>query len=271
MSRVNKENIPDEKLWFSEQRLINLQKYNEDSKLKILDLEKKFGHVCFTPLSIPLIKPREPEKFRNWYFDTSKLSIKQNKDIATQYTGGSSFRSIDLLPKGYDAAKSIWSKNIVENFNQQWPDLWEQFYEFLPFEKIEGFSMWSSTKDILPHRDQSLFLDIPLEFRVLLDDPNPEPNLFIGECLPNFSTDQHLSHRALPNHIDTNSFVWNNLRSRHYSNYNEDYKKIIMIFHWTCKINWKKYEVLIEKSLDSYKEYSLLSERTLQDYIRNED
>jgi hypothetical protein len=267
---MNAENIPDERIWFTEQRKINLERFNPEIEKRILDLEKKFGKICFTPLDIPNIKANDQEKFIEWYFENCKPSIKQNQDIATQYTGDSSFLSIDLLPDWYDTKNSIWSKNIVKDFEHQWPDLWEQFYEYLPFEKIIGFSIWSSTKDIIPHRDQSLFLDLPLEFRIMLYDPNPEVNLYISESLPNSNIDNTREKVFLPNCIDTNSFVWNNLRSWHGSKHSPQYQKIIMIFHWANKINWNKYEKLLERSYEKYNQYSLTSNHSVKDFINYE-
>lgn len=267
MKRMNSENIPDEREWFTEQRNINLKRFNPETVKRVLDLEKKFGKICFTPLAVPKIQALDQENFVEWYFETCKPSIKQNKDIATQYTGSTSFLSIDLLPESYDIKKSIWSKNIIRDFESQWPDLWNQFYEYLPFEKIVGFSIWSSTKDIVPHRDHSLFLDLPLEFRTMLHDPNPKTNLYISESLPNSNIDDHAEKVFLPNHIETNSFAWNNLRSWHGSKHYPEHKKIIMIFHWTNKINWKKYERLIENSYEKYRDYSLTSCHSIEDFI----
>lgn len=270
MARMNSENIPDERKWFTEQRNINLKRFNPETVNRVLDLEKKFGKICFTPLAVPKIQALDQEKFVEWYFETCKPSIKQNQDIATQYTGGSSFLSIDLLPEWYDTKNSIWSKNIVRDFEHQWPDLWEQFYEYLPFEKIVGFSIWSSTRDIIPHRDQSLFLDLPLEFRTMLHDPNPNVNLFISESLPNSNIDDNAKKVFLPNQIETNSFAWNNLRSWHGSKHFPEHKKIIMIFHWANKIDWNKYEKLIELSYEHYRDYSLTSEHSIEDFIYDE-
>ena len=270
MTRMNSENIPDERKWFTEQRNINLKRLGPNAESRILELEKKFGNICFTPLAIPKIQASDQEKFVDWYFETCRPSIKQNQDIATQYTGSSSFLSIDLLPEWYNIKNSIWSKNIVRDFENQWPDLWEQFYEYLPFEKIIGFSIWSSTKDIVPHRDQSLFLDLPLEFRTMLHDPNPKANLYISESLPNSNISDIENKIFLPNHIETNSFAWNNLRSWHGSKHYPEHKKIIMIFHWANKIDWNKYEKLIESSYEQYRDYSLTSDNKIEDFIYDE-
>lgn len=265
--RINQQNVPDEKQWFTRERNLALSKYDDETKAKILELEKKFGSVCFTPLDIPVIQASDHDKFVDWFFKTAKPSIKQNTDIATQYTGNSSFLTVDVLPPQYDTSKSVWSKNVIPDFNKQWPDLWEQFYEYLPYDKIIGLSIWSSTIDIAPHRDQSLFIDLPLEFRTMIHDPNPKENLFSGESLPNAEIGNVLGEKPFPKHLDTNTVVWSNLRSRHYSRFSEQHRKIIMIFHYVNKINWNKYEKLLESSISRYRDNALISEKSLSDYV----
>lgn len=265
MSRINEENIPNEKAWFTKNRNLLLNKFSSEERNNILELEKKYGKYCFLPLDIPKIETSKD--FVNWYFENAKASIKQNTDIATQYTGNSSFLTIDVLPQNYDASKSVWSKNIISNFEQQWPDLWQQFYEYFPFKKIIGLTIWSSIVDIDAHRDQTIYLDLPLEFRTLIHDPNPENNLFVGESLPNADIGDYVKTISVPNRLESNSFVWNNLRSRHFSKFNESYKKIIIIFHYVNKIDWHRYESLISRSIQKYQDRSLISENDISLYV----
>ena len=263
MTRYNKGYALDEKKWFTEQRIINLNRFDNDTKTNILRLEKKFGKVGFVPLDIPIIRD---EDFFQWYFQHAVPSIKQNKDVATEYTGGSSFLTMDVVPDWYDVSKSIWSKNVIEDLEKQWPELWQQFYEYLPFEKILGVSIWSSTKDIVAHRDQSLFIDLPLEFRIVMDK-NPTNNFWVSEVLPNKSVEEKLNTAVVPVNFNTNSFVWNNLRTQHYTKFYPEHKKITFIFHWSNKIDWKKYEILIESSLEKYQKNSIISLQNITDYI----
>ena len=51
---------------------------------------------------------------------------------------------------------------------------------------------------------------------------------------------------------ETNSWTWNNARIVHGSIYNPSYKKMLMILE-DLKIDWIKYETLLEKSLIKYK------------------
>lgn len=264
IGRYNLGYAADEKKWFTEQREINLNRYDPETRNNILRLEQKFGKICFTPLDIPRITD---QKFVDWYFENAVPSIKQNKDVATGYTGGSSFLTMDVIPKGHDSSRSVWSKHVVPELEQQWSDLWNQFYEYLPFEKITGLTIWSSTKDIVPHRDQSLFMDIPLEFRVVIDN-NPVDNFWISEILPNCHISKKLQTAIVPNNLDTNSFAWSNLRTQHQSKFYPQHKKITFIFHWFNPINWKKYENLLERSYEKYHDNALTSSRDIGDFIQ---
>lgn len=263
MIRYNVGYTSDEKKWFTEQRIINLNRFDNKTRENVIRLEQKFGKVGFTPLDIPIIKD---EKFFEWYFENAVPSIKQNKDVATEYTGGSSFLTMDIVPKWYDVSKSIWSKNVIADLENQWPNLWDQFYEFLPFDKIVGVTIWSSTKDIVAHRDQSLFIDLPLEFRIVMDN-NPVVNFWVSEVLPNSSVEDKLKTANVDPNINTNSFVWNNLRTQHYTKFYPEHKKITFIFHWSNKINWEKYEILLEKSLEKYRDKSLISDLSIDSFI----
>lgn len=263
MTRYNSKFIQNEKFWFTKQRSAKLIQYNSETRQNILRLENIYGNVCFTPLDIPIIYD---ENFYNWYFETAVPTVKQNKDIATDQTGSNSFLSLDIIPENIDPLKSVWSKNVVKNFDKLWPKLWQQWNEYFPFEKIIGVSMWSSVRDIIPHRDHTLFLDLPLEFRMIVDK-NPTSNLYVSEVLPNELVTDQSPTAEIPTNYTTNSFVWNNLRSQHHSRYFEEYKKITVIFQFINPIDWKKYENLLERSIEKHKSNSLVSNKKLSDFI----
>lgn len=263
MTRYNESYIPDEKKWFTAQRSIALHRHSSADREKILELEKQFGKFCFTPLAVPKITD---ENFYDWYFENADLTTKQNKDIATDTTGSSTFLSMDIVPDGFDTSKSIWSKNVIKGFDKQWPDLWQQFNDYLPFQKITGISIWSSVRDVVGHRDHTMFLDLPLEFRVLMDN-NPTANLSVTEVLPSTPISEGLGTVDVPVHLESNSFAWNNLRSQHHSKFYPDYKKIIFIFHWSNKIDWNKYERLMNNSVKHWDEYTLQSTQDIDSYI----
>ena len=259
--------IDNEKEFFTKERLISFKRWNTDIE-KINLLENKWGNICLTPLDIPRIQATDHQRFVDWFYKTCKPSVKQNADVATTDVGYSKFKSIDLVPPGANVMQSVWSKNPVNNFSTLWPDLWEQMHEYLPFESINGFTIWNSTEDILPHRDPGAFTDFPVSFRILLDDTNTEPNLVVGECLPNADPFNVTLTKAFNNKLDTNSLVWNNLRTMHWSKKDSNQNKILLIMlPWVNKINLDKYDKLIDRSLQKYRTESLISSYKIDNWI----
>jgi hypothetical protein len=267
MNRQNL-NIDNEKRWLTHRRKkdVNLYTLNNPEVLEeINQLEQEFGAFCLVPLDIPKISS---EGFNQWYFENAKPVIKQRSDVATSRSGRSAFLSIDVENPAAvkNTTESIWSKNIITNFSDRWPDLWDQLNEYLPFERIDEFSMWSSTRDIIAHRDETVFIDLPIEFRIVLDD-SKEDNLFVSEILPNKTIKQKIQTAAVPVNIETNAFAWNNLRCQHHSVYNMFDPKIIFIFNSVGTIDWKKYRTLIERSVDKYKNRCMISVKQKSDYL----
>jgi hypothetical protein len=69
-------------------------------------------------------------------------------------------------------------------------------------------------------------------------------------------------------YTDTNTFVWNNLRAVHSSKFTIGHTKILLIINEIdSEIDWNKYEMLLEKSIEKYKDYSFIDETyTTEDY-----
>jgi len=264
---MNANGIINEKEYFTKERLLSLSIWNEKIE-RIKHLENKFGNICLTPLDVPKIQSINHEKFVSWFYKNCKPSIKQNPDVATKAVGYSKFKSIDLIPDNFDTKNRVWSKNPISNFHKLWPDLWEQMHEYLPFECIKGFTIWNSTDDILPHRDPGIFTDFPVSFRILLNDNDPNINLFVGECFPNADLFNLSVSKGFNNKLDTNCLTWNNLRTVHWSKKTIGYDKILLIMlPWVNKINLDKYEQLIEKSLVKYQQQILKSKSPLDNWI----
>lgn len=259
--------IKDEKEYFTRERLVSMARWGV-SHSKIKHLESKFGNVCLTPLDVPTIRALDHEKFVEWFNAVAKPSVKQNSDVATKDVGYSKFRSIDLVPSCADTSQSVWSKNPVNDFPTLWPDIWEQMHEYLPFTSITGFTIWNSTEDILPHRDPGAFTDFPVAFRILLNDSTPEPNLIVGECFPNQDPFNLSNQKAFNNKLDTNCLTWNNLRTMHWSKKIPSHDKILLIMlPWANKLDLKKYEDLMDRSLSKYQTEVLLSSNSIENWI----
>ena len=217
-------------------------------------LEEKYGNYLYVPLDIPMIKLTDHEKFTSYYFKNAKSSTKVKADISTTSTGGSGFLSIDGAPT---SDRSIWSKNYIPSFRSEFKELFDQITEYFPIKSLDNFLIWSSIANISPHRDESIMLDLPVHFRIMLHNPNDTSTL-------NIIHQNNTQEIDIPN--DTNSFAWNNLRTTHSSILQKP--KILFLFGDPLQIDWKKYDQLIEKSISKYKEYVIKDQTTtLKDFI----
>lgn len=240
----------------------------EKIRKTILRLEQQYGNYCLVPLDLP--KVNISEEFKEWFFEEAKPATKLKPDVATRHYNVSSFLSVDVssdtkTPANTKLQTSIWSKNYYDHFDKMWPEVYEQLRDILPLTKLR-FSMWSSTENITPHRDEVFFCDIPGEFRLLVDS-NPEPNLFVSEVLPDNTIKEKIQTAAVPTNLETNMFLWNNLRCKHHSTFHNNYKKIIFIFGSQQAIDWKKYETILERSVDKYKDRCMISKNDISDFV----
>jgi hypothetical protein len=226
--------------------------YFEDHRIH--PLEKKYGKYLYVPLDIPMIKFTDNEKFVSYFFENAKLSTKLRSDASASITGISNYLTIDGLPT---TDSSVWSKNCIPSFRSEFKELFDQIAEYFPVNSLNNFSIWSSTADTPSHQDDSLILDLPVSFRIMLHNPNDTSTLTITH-------QNNTQELVIP--IDTNSFAWNNLRMTHGSTFQKP--KILFILGDPMLIDWIKYDQLIEKSISKYKKYIIEDQiTTIGDFI----
>ena len=101
-------------------------------------------------------------------------------------------------------------------------------------------------------------------FRIKLFDNNPFETLKL-HLSPMDKQEVETYRFKVP--ADTNSWVWNNLRTKHGSFYDPSKRKILLILS-TFNIDWKKYDSLLERSVSKFEnEYCLTSTRPLDDFV----
>jgi len=227
---------------------------------EVMELEKKYGKYLIVPLALPEFEMPDKDHFFDWW---SKYAIKPNKIISEHLspeTGYASAESVDLIEK----FQHYWTPNMqTENFIKEFPHLWQQFNDLLPIENILTLHLWSSYKPFTEHRDPGELIDTPMSFRIKLYDENPEETLYFFD-----NPTQPYSQgpvTQVPKAPNTNSWVWNNLRVKHGSVYTPGYKKILVIA--TGILNIEKYEKVIDNSITTYKDYCVVSENSLGNYI----
>ena len=228
-----------------------------------LNAENKFRDCLLTPLDIPLIKD---EKFVDWFFENRKKIEKLKPDVATPDAGyQNTFYSVDVINEKYDLDASVWSMNLVPEFNSLFPNLYDQFMEYFPFKSIEKYSFWCSDEAVGPHRDNQCFLDLPASFRVMIHDENPQSTLYVEEYAADSKTPVPNKFKYLPRMEDTNSYAWSNLRLKHGSNFNVGSSKIIVLFHHYT-FDWNKYNNLLDRSIAKYPDHVLTSNLQPEDF-----
>ena len=227
------------------------------------EFEKTYGKYLFVPFDIPIILPNDTEKFVSWYFSNAKHASKDVVDFSSGLEPASdgSYLSIDSTSPGW---RPIWSLNSQGSVYKQFPEIFEQIREYMPWvgDSI-GFrwNMWSSSNDVIPHRDNTSCVDAPTAMRIKLFDTNPNETLSL-------KVDPIIEHQndyvAIPKLTSTNSFAWNNLRTKHKSIFNgartnravdgNDYRKILFI--WRDILRTEKqiqqYTDLLDRSISKF-------------------
>jgi hypothetical protein len=199
------------------------------------ELEKTYGKYLYMPYDVPVIKPNDMEYFIKWYDERADHARKVRGDFASKAWDeakqkNTSYRTVDSTSPDWSP---MWSLNSHAEIYTEFPELFEQIHEYMPWVGPQDFrwNMWSSSYAILPHRDNSSFIDLPHAMRIKIYDENPKETLSL--CIdPKSPTNrvrkQEWKYLALPE--ETNTFGWNNLRTLHRSKKRPDCKKILMIW-----------------------------------------
>jgi hypothetical protein len=246
---------------------------------QVLELEQKFGKYCYVPLDVPNIQANNQEFLSLWF---NKNSTVFSKDHQEGYNSG--WRCINVFDN--DHSKSKIKRNNRPDFLRLFPEIREQIYEYMPYDftKPFGFWLWSSTKQVVPHRDPSNgFTDLPKSFRSFILDTNTQDHFYLIENndyshIKNDQTEK-LSYAKInfdnsfliPQLPDTNTFAWNNLRVEHGSVKREHEFKIMIYYDYDNTIDWNKYEKLFDRSVSKYQHQCMVSNHQLGYFIDNDE
>jgi hypothetical protein len=228
---------------------------------RVVEAERKYGKYLFVPLALPIFELPDQEHFLSWWKDNMYIAKKLDGDAVMSGYGIEPFETVDLIT---EIGNQWWEKNNKsESFQKEFPQLWQQFNENLPCTKLLRLTLWSSRYEIQEHRDSAEMVDMPVSFRIKLYDENPSESLYLLEntLQPYTNGTPHMLPRA-PN---TNSFVWNNLRIKHGSVFNPNYRKILAFAVGFLDI--EKYTQLLETSINNYEDYCITSENSIENYV----
>lgn len=224
------------------------------SEVKTLytELEKTYGKYLFVPYDIPKIQPVDLQKFYFFFFNNGKHAGKQVEDLssATFNATKSTYLSID---SNVNSWTPVWTRNIVESIYTEFPEIFEQIHDLMPWVGQKNFrwNMWSSSNRVPAHRDHTSMIDMPLAMRIRLFDSNQTETLSL-------LTDPIYKHNnvytPLPRVEDSNSYAWNNLRTKHASVFRPPARKILFI--WRDKLSTpqqiNQYVDLLDRSIAKY-------------------
>ena len=249
---------------FSQLRSGLLDLHSPNIITTILECEQRWGQLLYTPLAIPKFYD---ENFVDWYFENAEPVYKIKQDVATDAVGHSGFLSVNVYPQGAPKNSGIWTSNNKSNeWFYKFSKVHQQIMDTLPIKKINHLQLWSSTNTVLPHTDHSAFIDCPLSFRIMLYDENPSPTLALQESLPDDDWEPNRDFLCtFPE--DTNSFVWNNLRTKHSSVHTPGCRKILAIIQ-NIDIDWIKLYRILDRSVSVIDlKYQLKSNRPITDFV----
>jgi hypothetical protein len=247
----------------SEKEIFSQSRDHQIKRQDRIEEIEQWGKYCYVPLDIPRFNE---QKFINYFFERAQPIRKLKTDVSSSSTPGySNFDSVDVEFDNRYPGLGIWHENFQNDFLDHFQDFYNKIMEYFPFRSISKFAFWSSNNQIQYHRDQSRFTDNPNSFRIMLHDENPIQTLGIVETLPDQLLDQ--SNRfMIPRLAETNSFAWNNLRTKHGSTFDYKHRKILLMID-RYELDVDRYHDLMRRSVEKYADQVLVSNRDITDFV----
>lgn len=250
--------------------------HNEMNKLK--KLEEEYGHYIFLPFNTSQIKI--PFDFSQWFFNNEKPVQKQylkstnnipkksvkNPGLGQIGPGGDvvTWTDVSGSPNPNENKNQRLTKNIIPEFKNLFPEMWQSIVDSLPYSNLEHWRILSSIREVWPHRDRSYFIDLPLEIRIAIIDENPKDTLYVIEDCPGNDLGEKFYLQTKKENYQT--WGWNSLRTQHGSDFDNN-RKALFIPSIRNPIDWDKFEEILKKSVQEYHALSLISNKTISDFV----
>jgi hypothetical protein len=218
-------------------------------------VSEKYRSIRWLPLDIPKFEFENYEKFLEVWDRECIPVVRIKPDVAEPYSkeehpGGTnsdwykpSFKGLYIHMAGNPEkfTTGIWA-------HKYYPDpvfepLVNHVKKYFPFYSIHHMYIWESIIPIGMHLDQTKFWDAPTEFRLMINDDNPQPTLFVADM-------EHLDINYIDLPPDTNSFCWSNGTQMHGSDFFGKRKQLLVV---NGILSISKLEALIERSIEKYK------------------
>jgi hypothetical protein len=252
---------------------------------KLIDLSqcpkliKKYKGIISLPLDLPNFELDDPDEFwRIWNEEVDRVSRQKIDRGAvgtnspsldhTQWDGLALYEDESLLK---DAA---WLTKVSTALAETQPTYLKRIMSELPYVRIRSVRLWSAHTTITPHYDGNMppsldgIMRFPTEIRIMLDDKNPKETFWLcsnEKYQPN--TKKSILKRdryyvKLP--TDTNTFIWNNEDSLHGADFEEPYRKILVVIKGWIDVN--RLEEMLDRSIAKYPEYIIRFKKTKHFY-----
>lgn len=226
---------------------------------RVQELSKKYRSIRWLPLAVPRFE-LDKEEFLDWWNRESIDIVRIAPDVAEPWSKEEHPQGMDsswYLPqfKGCD----IWhyDHEVYHSRPMPWThalkhhpmfdSIIEQIMDTLPVLHLHDVYIWESVREVYPHRDANYYWDMPTEMRIMLfddHDPITEKTLYVADA-----DHGDINYIDLPE--DTNSFIWSNGSQLHGSHYYGKRKQLIALH---CVYDLKKYERLLDSSIDQYRD-----------------
>ena len=250
--------IKDEKELFTKYRNIFI---TEETK-SVEDWQE----YAYIPLDIPRF---DKPKIVDWFYRNKKETKKLNHTPLNPSIAEVGFNTAEIYYNGSSVLSRRTARfrtiNERPDFIEEFPDFYDQILEVFPFKSFNYLMFLNSIADIEFHRDQETMFDGPSQVRIMMHDTNPTPKLGFVEVKPNEIPNLSNIHyeTRLP---ETNSLVWNNLRVKHGSYYDPNYKKLILgILDY--ELDMPRFHDLMKRSVEKYKEYAMIVSGPTSNYV----
>lgn len=231
--------------------------FSDEYLTEIHRMNKKYRPIRWLPLDVPKFEINMEEFMDIW--DRENIDVlRTGPDAAEPWPkeahplGKSSnwynpqFKGLDFYTYNRDnflETKCMeWSAKLYEH--PLFTPIIEQIHDTLPFEMVSHLYIWESVREVYPHRDADYFWDMPTMFRIMLNDENTKPTLYVCDV-------DHGDINYIDPPADTNTFAWSNGTQIHGSDYYGKRKQLICI---NAVVNTKKYEALMDRSIEKYRD-----------------
>lgn len=228
---------------------------DQPTHYELIDLERQYSDIPWLPAAIPKILPDNLEQFLEFFNQNSIAGLRQlesydepslNKNDLTSSYHSPYWKTLEIY-RSESAAKWFGTDTIANrtvDAQHLFPKFYQQIFEYLPYKEIFFIRFWSNVRAVGLHKDQDWTYNLPLSFRSMIYDTNPEATFYVSKT----KGYEQRHYVSLPN--DTNTFAFNNGAFWHGADYHA-HDKILMVVSGIPDV--ARFKNLLTESVSKYK------------------